>query len=58
MNILPKTEFATIQYSQDNYKTLVVWRKWLWFNYGHREFKIKGFANGNKFNDCKFGVDK
>jgi len=23
---------------------LVVWRKWFWFNYGHKEFKIKGFA--------------
>jgi hypothetical protein len=44
MNWLPKTESGTYWKSPDNYKTLVVWRKWLWFNYGHKEFKIKGFA--------------
>jgi signal peptidase I len=56
MNLLPKTEFGTYYKSPDKYKTLVVWRKWLWFSYGSREFKITGFYVGtNKFENCTFG---
>lgn len=43
MKLLPKTEFSTYKINQEP-TVLVVWRKWLWFNYGHKEFKIKGFA--------------
>lgn len=43
MNLLPKTECAKVKASWNEYTELVVWRKWLWFNYGHREFKIKEF---------------
>jgi len=43
MNWLPKTESCRKTASWVDYKKLVVWRRWLWFNYGHKEFKIKEF---------------
>ncbi len=43
MNWLPKTEYAYWHKLGADYKTIVVWRQWLWFNYGHKEFKVTGF---------------
>ena len=41
MNILPKTKFGTYKVNQAPI-VLTVWSSWLWLNYGHKEFYIKG----------------
>jgi len=44
MYLLPKTVFVKVV-SNNKETKLIAWRKWLWFNYGHAEYKLKRRTN-------------